>query len=419
MRKAVGEAAASAGGVPDSKQRVATEAREDAAFLQWNIGEGAALLAADILEDATRSSTGAAGPTTQQGGPPSSLISIVDLCRRSGSKAVISTCVGPKTSPFAETETRSFEVSAVEAGGSTGATVVFSEKGDGGRASAAARYGDVSPSSGSELLVSAVLKSLALLVGADTARVGPPPNTAEISAIPSWGDPGHEVRPRVDHYQTDRSLLWKTPTSICKATDSIGPGAVPSDQHRDSLSLPLPLVPLDFDTMPRAVEAVDTVRVSQGVGGRFGENAQVDTDGRRRLLFRGVFKLLRELFENEKQALATEDGRKGESESAGAGAGCRLRASGQQGTNGVWVSAGARRYPLAVLIRPGLMVFYARRLLGTRSSSFPRPRPLQPTQHSFQLILHTIQAARDLGRFSFQPMRWCWTPAYLTRFHVG
>lgn len=434
-RKAAGEAAASAKGVPESKHGVTSETREDAAFFQRSTGEGAVFLASAILEDLARSSTGATGPTTQQGELPSSLTSIVAMCRRSGSKAVISSCAGPKAPPFVETNTRSFEASAVETGRmSTGAPAALSEEGGGSRATAAARDGGVSPASGSDRLVGAVLKSLALLVGADTVHGAPPANTAEIRIFSFLGDPGNEVRSRVDNHKTDRLLIWKAPTSIGKAGDGIGPRAVPSE-HRGSLSPPLSLVPPDSDTTPPAagVEAVDMVHLSHGAGGRTGENAQVDTDGRRRLLFRGVLRLLEELFKDENQVRCTEDGRKGESRrGARAGAGCRLQASGQQGKNGIWVSEGARRYPLAVFV-----ISWAcgtRRLLGARSSSFPRP--LQPAPTLRRRILHTIQTPSDLGRLfsnrcdGARPLRIfpfsqkvpisCWVTTLMTRpGHVG
>jgi len=300
---------------------------------------------------------------------------------------VVLSCDGPNCSPCAGAGIKLFEASAVEAGRSTGAPFDSSEEGGGGRATAAVGDGGVPLFCGRELLVSAVLKSLALLVGADAAR-GEPRDTPDIGTSANSGDFSDEARTtRVGHHQTDRLLVCKTPLGTEGAGDGIRLRAGSSDQYRVSLDPPLPLAPLISNKTPPAagVKAADIVRFNQGVGGRTGGNvSEVDTDGRRRLLFRGVLTLLQKLFDNEKQARATDDGTGGETgRVVGAGAGFRLRASGQHGMDGVWVSAGTSRCFLAVLFGLGLMVHPS-----TAGSSFVFvSRALKPAEHSVQLVL--------------------------------
>ena len=338
MRKALGEAAASIEieGVRDSNKQAVTPptARENAASLQWGTNDGATLLAVDIVEEAARSSsTGAASPPNQQGQPPSSLTAIVALCRCTGSNAVYTS---PRASPPVETEAQISGVSTMGASSESADTPVSSSsKGVcvNGRGTAAASDRGSLPCSGSELLVSAVLKSLAVLVGVDgTSQGASPPSTAEMRTSASFSDPWKKRPSEAGHCQPDRLRVCKKspppPPRVGDGSDGTGPRAVPATSGVEASSS----------------KAAGAARFNRGIGGRTCENALVDADGRRRLLFGGVLALLQELFEKEDQEQAAENGGEGETGSvSGAGVGDCLQGSGQRGQSEVWVSEVAKR----------------------------------------------------------------------------
>lgn len=281
----------------------------NAAYLEWNTDQGAALLTAEILGRAEWDNAATDAFAQQGGRRVSSLSAIVALCRRTGSSPG-ATPSRSTTLPTRETETGSMEVT--DKGRSTSSQLPSSEEACGCGDAAGDGRSDRPPLpwSDNETLTSAVLKSMAILVGAAaplgarSAAAAVESGTSAVSvAGPAEGTGPKKMPPVPDQRQNSRSLFLKPPPTPHGHTGGgFGPTSPPP---------PLPPPPPPRSTLGEVSPATgvevsrskkgEVHRFDRGIGGLKGKDAsaQVDTDNRRRVLVGGVLTLLQELFGKE------------------------------------------------------------------------------------------------------------------------
>lgn len=286
---------------------------DDAACFEWDTDQGAALLAADILDRAAwRNAVTPHGASAQQAGQRlSSLPAIVALTRRTtGGKA---TAPPGRSTASVETEIGSSKADEKDRGASakrfpTEDTTCWRELAAGNGRS------DALPLAWSEskTLRSAVLESMVMLVdaaGAPRARsassVESGTSAASVGGPVDGSKSGRQMPPASDHHQGGRSRFSK-PSPLPHGHTGRGIEAPSLPQSLPPPPPPPPLSGLGTVSPAAGVEVSglkreETQRSDRSIVDQTGtaESAQVDTDNRRRVLFAGVLTMLQELFGEE------------------------------------------------------------------------------------------------------------------------
>lgn len=286
------------------------------ACLQWDTGHGAALLAADILDRAI-SSDAALDASTQQGGRQSSLAEIVTVFRRAEGNASTTTPSRSTAAPILEIETGSIE--AVDKGrtSTSSSQLLSSEDTCGWREAASNGLSDrlpLPPWSETKILTSAVLESMAELVGAAAPPSAHSEAVVEVGTSvasvvgPAEGNVPNKALPTPSQHQNSlpRFLPPSPPPHAHHPGGSAGPSPLPRPPPSPRSPLPPPPPALGLMSPASGVDASGSKRgetqqrrrLDRVIADPAGkdERAQINSDNRRRLLVGGVLTLLEEIF---------------------------------------------------------------------------------------------------------------------------